>query len=195
MARNNYNGVMLGPLLEQDAEFLKAIIKMTTPKVLIEFGHFLGHSAKAMLSVMGPDAILHSFDNTRGPGVYDSRFVFHNESQEVDHGITDIDFIFLDASHYLDLNKKTFLNFKDRLSDKAIIAIHDTGTWIGGNVFDAERGHLNQKGEWVHCPEEIDFVNWIREEYPEFDQIHFHSSRQVRHGITLLQKRVNLTTE
>lgn len=195
MVRNEYNGIMLGPLLDQDAEFLKAIIKMTTPKVLIEFGHFLGHSAKAMLSVMEPDAVLHSFDNTRGHGVTDPRFHFRSESQDAAHDIKDIDFIFLDASHYLDLNQKTFLNFKDRLNDKAIIAIHDTGAWVGGNVFDVAQGHMNAKGEWVHRPEEIDFVNWIRKEYPEFDQIHFHSSHQVRHGITLLQKRVTLSTE
>lgn len=193
--KNFYNGIVLGPLLKEDAEFLKAIIKMTNPKKVVEFGYFWGDSSREMLSVMDQDAELHSFDNTKNPVITDKRLHFYCKSQEDIEGIFDIDFVFLDASHELDLNQKTFEKLKDCMSDKGIIAIHDTGTWIGGNVFNADLGHLNKKGEWVHCPDEIDFVNWIKEKYPEWQQIHFHSSRDVRHGITLLQKSVNLSTE
>lgn len=192
---NHYNGIVLGPLLDEDAFFLQSIIRMTNPKVVVEFGYFWGKSSKMMLEVMDADAELHSFDNTKNPVVEDKRFHFYCKSQEEITGIKDIDFVFLDASHYLDLNQKTFEAIKDCMSEKGIIAIHDTGTWVGGNVFNAERGHLNTKGEWVHCPDEIDFVNWLKKEYPQWQQIHFHSNRQVRHGITLLQKSVNLTTE
>lgn len=186
---------MLGPLLVEDAEFLQAIIKMTNPKKVVEFGYFLGHSARAMLEVLAEDAELHSFDNTKNPVMDDPRFHFYHKSQEEIDGIDDIDFVFLDASHYLDLNQQTFEKIKDCMTEKGIIVVHDTGTWIGGNVFNVERGHENAKGEWVHCPEEIKFVNWIKEKYPEWQQIHFHSSRQIRHGITLLQKAVNLSVE
>lgn len=49
----------LGPLLDEDALFLQAIIKMITPKVVLELGHFWGKSAKAMLEVM--DMVLHYY--------------------------------------------------------------------------------------------------------------------------------------
>lgn len=184
----------LGPVLDEDGLLLQAIIKMTTPKVVVEFGHFWGKSAKLMLEAMDQDSELYSFDNTKDGSVEDTRFHFYKKSQdEFDQvGLKNVDFVFLDASHYLDLNIKTFEQLVPVLSEKAIIAVHDTGTWIGGNVFDAERGHANDKGEWVHCPEELAFVNWIKETYPDFQQIHLHSSRSVRHGITILQKYTKL---
>lgn len=190
--KNHYNDIVLGPLLEEDAQFLKAIIKMCTPKVLVEFGYFWGHSAKAMLEAMDADAELHSFDNTKNPVLPDPRFHFYCKSQEEVEGIENIDFVFLDASHDLELNKKTFEKLVPYLSPKAIIAVHDTGTWVGGNVFNADLGRKNEKGEWVHCPDELTFVDWVKENHPDFQQIHFHSHRQVRHGITLLQKYVKL---
>lgn len=188
MKENFYNGMSLGPLLKEDAEFLKAIIKMTTPKKVVEFGFFWGDSARAMLSAMPEISELHSFDNTKnGEGIEDGRFHFYCKSQDEIEGINNIDFVFLDASHELELNKRTFEYLRKNMNEKGIIAVHDTGTWIGGNVFNAEFGEMNEKGEWVHCPDEIAFINWVKETYPEWQQIHFHSSSEVRHGITLLQ--------
>lgn len=184
--RNEYNGIILGPLLKEDAQFLQAIIKMTTPKKLVEFGFFRGDSARAMLEVMDADAHLHSFDNTKNPVVDDPRFTFHMKSQE-EVEIYDIDFVFLDASHDFELNKKTFERLERRMNPKGIIAVHDTGTWPG-NVFDAEAGYEREDGRYVHCPGEIEFVNWVKENYQDWQQIHFHSDRAVRHGITLLQR-------
>ena len=195
MRTNFYNGVILGPLLKEDAAVLQGIIRATSPKTLVEFGYFRGDSARAMLSVMEDDAILHSYDNTQSPNISDTRFRFHHESQDAIEGIQNIDFVFLDASHDLELNKKTFLKIKDCMSPKAILAIHDTGTWIGGNIFNAEMGMANAKGEWIHCPDEIRFVNWLADEFPQWHQIHLHSSRSVRHGITILQKFEKLSLE
>ncbi|CAB4151921.1 COG4122 Predicted O-methyltransferase [uncultured Caudovirales phage] len=187
--------IQLGPLLDEDAQLLQAVIKMTNPKVVVEFGYFWGKSANAMLAAMDADAELHSFDNTKDAGhamahTQDARFNFYPMSQDEfwKTQIDKIDFVFLDASHDMELNKNTFLQIKDKLNPKAIIAVHDTGTWIGGNVFDAEAGYLDANGNWVHCPGEIDFVNWLKANHKDFEQIHFHSSRQIRHGITLLQR-------
>jgi predicted O-methyltransferase YrrM len=193
MKKNTHGDIILGPLLDQDEAFLKAIIGMTNPMVVVEFGFLWGDSARGMLEVMDENARLYSFDCTKDGVIDDPRFTFFKKSQEEIEGIENIDFVFLDASHDLVLNQKTFEKLMDSMSEKGIIAIHDTGTWVGGNVFNAEMGHMNKKGEWVHCPDEILFVNWIKEKYPEWQQIHFHSSRQVRHGITLLQKTVTLS--
>lgn len=183
-----YNGLSLGPLMPEDAEFLKAIIKMTTPKVLIEFGHFWGESARAMMEAMDGDAVLHSYDNAHEPSVEQSeRFIYHRASQETVEGIENIDFVFLDASHDFQLNMSTFERLRDHLSDKAIIAVHDTGTWCKGNVFEFDQGHSNPDGSYTHCPDEIKFVNHLASYEPQLQIIHFHSRHSVRHGITLLQ--------
>jgi predicted O-methyltransferase YrrM len=188
MKNIEYNGITLGPILKEEALLLQSVIKMTNPKVLVEFGYFFGASAKAMLEVMDQDATLHSFDNTKNPSLPDKRFVFHHQSQEEVEGIENIDFVFLDASHDLELNQKTFLKLESFLTPKAIIAVHDTGAWCDGNVFELGRGHQVDEG-WAHAPDERRFVNWIGEKFPiKWQVIHLHSSRQVRHGITLLQK-------
>jgi hypothetical protein len=37
-------------------------------------------------------------------------------------------------------------------------------------------------------PDERAFVNWLLDEHPEFSQVHFHSRRTTRCGITVLQR-------
>ena len=140
------------------------------------------------------EAHLHSFDNTTNGKDLGSNFTFHKLSQTDFNktDIKDVDFVFIDASHDLELNKETFKQLIPLLTNKAIIAVHDTGTWCDGNVFEFELGEMKKDGTYAHCPDEIDFVNWLRKEYPEWQQIHFHSSRKIRHGITLLQKYTKL---
>lgn len=185
----NYNGIELGPILKEDALLLQAIVSSTTPKTLVEFGHYWGESARKLLEVMDNESHLYSFDNTKNASVVDNRFTFYKLSQtDIDKtDIKDIDFVFLDASHDFKLNKETWLKLLPKLSENAIIAVHDTGTWYKGNVFEIPYGHDTDHG-YLHCPGEVDFVNWIKENYPDYQQIHFHSTRQIRHGITLLQK-------
>jgi hypothetical protein len=189
--QNYYKNHQLGPLLDEDALLLQSVIKMTNPRIVVELGHFWGKSAMAMLEAMDADAELHSYDNTKNAVFEDKRFHFYRKSQE-EVDIPNIDFVFFDASHELELNRQTFRKLATLMNEKGIIAVHDTGTWIGGNVFNALDGFADEKGNWVHCPDELTFMNWIRDYHPEWQQIHLHSSRQVRHGITLLQKYVKL---
>lgn len=182
----------LGPLLDADADFLKAIIGMTTPLVVLEFGFLYGDSARAMLSAMRHDARLISIDKDRWSNIENEpRFTFHQVSQETFIPEEIVDFVFLDASHELEINKQTFMNIVPHLSEKAIIAIHDTGKWPH-NVYQFNAGMDTSDGRYSHCPDEIRFTNWLQDEHPDWQQIHFHSDRETRHGITLLQKKTRL---
>lgn len=181
--------MILGPITKEDGDFLKAIIMLTTPKTVVEFGYFMGDSARAILSVLDNEATLHSFDNQKDTDIEDRRFIFHKKSQEEISDIKDIDLVFLDASHNLELNKKTFDYLKDNMSEKGIIIVHDTGSWVGGNIFNISWGKPDKKGNWIHQPGEVDFVNYVLNEYPNWQQIHLHSNREVRHGMTLLQNK------
>jgi hypothetical protein len=44
------------------------------------------------------------------------------------------------------------------------------------------------RDEYEHQPDERAFVNWLLDEHPELRQIHLHSRRTVRGGLTLLQR-------
>ena len=182
-----YNGIELGPLLEEDRKLLQAIILMTDPKNVIEFGFLRGHSTRTMLEVLSPNAMLTSYDNTSVSNIPDDkRFTLKRIGQEEYGGHENVDFVFLDASHDFELNKETFKRLLPTLTENAIIAVHDTGKWFA-NVFEFELGYEHEGG-WLHCPDERKFMNWIKEEYPQWQQIHFNTQSKISHGITLLQQ-------
>lgn len=173
----------LGPIQNEDVLLLQAVIKMTCPLNLVELGYLNGYSTNKILEAMLPEAHLTSYDCTvTGSNITDTRFTFKNKSQtEVEEN--DIDFIFFDASHDLEINKETWKNL--HLTDNCIIAIHDTGLW--DKMLMDTGGHWIGEG-YAHRPGEREFVNWLKETYPEYQVINFHTLRQTRHGITLIQK-------
>jgi predicted O-methyltransferase YrrM len=171
----------LGPVQNEDVLLLQAVIKMTCPVQLVELGYLNGFSTQKILEAMRDDACLTSYDNTiQDSSITDKRFTFKNKSQtEVNE--QNIDFIFFDASHDFEINKKTFENLD--LADKAIIAVHDTGLW--------DKMILDTGGHWVgngyaHRPDEIKFVDWLKGK--GYNSIDFHTLKETRHGMTLLQK-------
>ena len=182
-----YNGIELGPLLQEDAKLLQALILMINPVNLVEFGFLRGHSTRIMLEVMSEDAKLTSHDNTIVSNIPDDkRFTLKRIGQEDFEPMENVDFVFLDASHSFELNKITFEKLLSSLTEDALIVVHDTGKWFA-NVFEFEIGH-EFEGGWLHCPEERQFVNWVKDNYPEWQQIHLNTQRKISHGITVLQK-------
>lgn len=175
----------LGPIQQEDKLVLQALIKMTCPKVLVEFGFLRGDSARAILEVMRSDAKLISYDTHPIGIIEDPRLTIVVDSQENFRSSELVDFIFLDASHDEMLNRATFRKLEPLLNDDALIIVHDTGLWkdklmdTGGQFVD---------GGYAHRPQERLFVNWIHEYHPEFQQIHLHTLHENRHGLTVLQK-------
>lgn len=173
--------INLGPIQYEDVLLLQAVIRMTYPKQLVELGYLNGYSTRKLLEVMTEDARLTSYDNTvSSSDITDPRFTFKNKSQtECDE--KGIEFIFFDASHDLEINKQTFENLD--LAEHCIIAVHDTGLW--------NRMVMDTGGYWIgdgyaHRPGEIAFVQWLKEK--GYNAINFHTLRETRHGMTLLQK-------
>jgi hypothetical protein len=72
--------------------------------------------------------------------------------------------VFLDGAHDLALNQQTFERLLPMLAPDAIVAVHE------------------------HQPEERAFVNWVREEHPDFAQIDLHTHVVPRRGTALLQR-------
>jgi predicted O-methyltransferase YrrM len=202
----------IGPLQRDEALFLNGLIRVLKPRVLVEFGFDTGHSAYNFLQALDGTGELHSYDIAdystdvarRGFAGFPN-FHFHQKSQADftwdDVGRKPVDFVFIDASHNLELNQKTFAALLPALSEDAILAVHDTGTWVKEH-FSAKNQTYVEKGggRWVneheleHTPDERAFVNWIGAQHPEFQVIHCHSRNCLRHGLTLLQKKRVLPT-
>lgn len=203
----------IGPLQRDEALLMYAIVKVLRPKVILEFGFYLGHSSYNFLRAAGSDTHVFSFDVTEVSRLTATRYFSHYQNfrylhkSQVDFDVTDVegmrvDMLFIDASHSLSHNIETFDRVLPVLDKDAVVVIHDTGTWAKRHcrpvhkTFAASRTTQWLNGEeFVHQPEERDFVNYIGETYPEFQQIHLHSLNTLRHGLTIMQKSKMLVNE
>ncbi len=90
----------------------------------------------------------------------------------------------------------TFRRLLPLMAPNAILAVHDTGTVPGHFVLPGHYWHESKTG-WLDderevMPDERAFLNWLLDEHPDFSQVHFHSRRTVRCGITVLQRSAPL---
>jgi predicted O-methyltransferase YrrM len=202
----------LGPLQRDEALFLFGLLRVTRPQLVVEFGFFHGHSAFNFLRALDPGAQLISYDikpesRVRAEsefGCFDNfRYIEKSQAEfdPADLGGRLADFVFIDASHDLDLNKATFARLLPALAPDAIVAIHDTGLWARAHFLEKHFAYSAGKDErWLtadlyqHQIDERKFVNWIFDSHPEFSQTHFHTTATLRHGLTLLQRRQRLPT-
>jgi len=199
-----------GPLQREEALFLFSLIRMIRPKLVVEFGFMRGDSSYNFLRALAGSGRLVSFDISQEASIIANaefknvdNFQFLKKSQ-TDFSPNDInneiiDFVFLDASHEIEHNKMTWAAIYPSLSETAIIAVHDTGTWHRSFFGHVQTQFAEKKedrwitpDEFVHQPDERLFVNWIIESHPEFSPMHFHASRTLRHGLTLFQKSSTL---
>lgn len=196
----------IGPLQQDEAVALFGIVRSLRPRTVVEFGFFHGHSAFNFLMALPEDALLASYDvdedsaaraRVEFAGLKGFRFLHMSQDafEPADVDGRALDFVFFDAAHFLDLNQRTFEKILPHLSSRAMIAIHDTGVWNPKFLKDVHRDFVSEMptretagGNIIHQPGEREFVEWIRAEFPEFQAIHLHSDRTLRHGLTLLQK-------
>lgn len=197
----------MGPLQRDEALLLLGVTRTIAPRTVVEFGFFKGHSAFSFLQAIDDDALLASYDVDNGAarqarrsfgGRKNFRFL-HKSQTDFDPADIDnrpIDLVFFDAAHEIDLNQATWRQLLPALAPDAIVAIHDTGLWGREHFLPIhEKFAANEPGAWVdserfaHQPGEREFVNWLLSSYPNFAALHFHTTRRLRHGLTLLQRR------
>jgi predicted O-methyltransferase YrrM len=180
-----FGEVVVGPVQRGEALLLYGLVKTVDPKTVVEFGFYKGHSAVNFLKAISSDSRLYSYDISdmsaqMARRIHDQRFRFIHKSQAdfewSDVGHRQVDFAFFDAAHDFRLNVETFGRLRSSLAEKALIVVHDTG----------EHG----SAACVHQPDERRFVNYIKLDIGDFDQIHLHSTTKLRHGLTLLQRDV-----
>lgn len=204
------SGRALGPLQAEEALLINAIAQVVQPKVVVEFGFYRGHSALNFLQALGDEATVYSYDvadhaveTARLAFTHFRNFHFIRKSQDdfvpEDINHQQIDLVFLDAAHDLELNQRTWHRIKDHLSERALVIVHDTGTLHRSDLekfFPEVRprpAHWINDTEYQHQADERHFVNWVRAEYA-YCAVHFHTVRRLRYGITVLQKDRPLET-
>lgn len=196
-----YQEYAAGPIQRDEALLLYALVKTVDPKTVVEFGFLVGDSAINFLKAMSADARLYSYDVTAmsmhsARKIRDDRFTFILKSQaefqcsDVDKRLVDL--VLFDGSHDFHINMVTLKEVMKCLSERALIIVHDTGAWYGDmKGFQTSEGYfidrLRNRG-YIHRPDERKFVNYIRENIKDFDQIHLHSTSKFRHGLTVLQR-------
>jgi predicted O-methyltransferase YrrM len=195
-----------GPLQREEALLLYGLVRVLRPAVVVEFGFLGGRSAMNFLIALAPGGTLYSFDidpgAERNARRYfgdrpDFRFVLKSQADitAADVDGRPIDLAFIDASHDVGLNRRTFERLQSLLADDAVVVIHDTGAWAAEHMTPfhveyaaAQPGGWVSADEYVHQAGEREFVNWVREAHPEFAQINLHARRTLRHGMTILQR-------
>ena len=198
---------VLGPVQRDEALFLHGLVRVVRPRTVVELGFLRGHSSFNLLRALDDDARLYAFDvdpaaaeHARRRLGHDPRFRFLLKSQtEIAADDVDgrpVDFVFLDASHEVELNRRTFARLEPMLAPRAILAVHDTGTvprWLFPDWHPLLRTTEGWVGdEYEGRPGERAFVNWLLAEHPGYAQLHLHSDRTVRCGITLVQRSAAL---
>lgn len=198
---------MGGAVQREEALLLYSLVRVLRPETVLDVGFLTGDSAGNFLRALDPDAHLYSFDvdpacasiaRERFGG--DPRFVFRERSQ-TDLGPADIegrsaDLVFLDASHELALNQATFDCLLPLMAPDALLVVHDTGTVPRELLAPRHWAHQVEEG-WVGDEYEVmsgerAFANWLLDEHEGFSQVHLHSRRVARCGMTLLQRRTPL---
>jgi predicted O-methyltransferase YrrM len=206
----------IGPVYRDEALFLFALTRILRPRTIVEFGFKTGHSALNFLAAADPGCHVFSYDIAveseeiarRCLGhVKNFRFIKKSQADFLPSDIESrkIDLCFLDASHDLSLNVRTFELIRPHMTDMAILSVHDTGVWHKKFFSDRHRAFIEsdkgkETGRWIDAEQyqpavtERLFVNALLRNHPEFSQIHLHSAYTLRNGITLLQKGTPLVT-
>jgi hypothetical protein len=206
-----------GPVHRDEALILFALTRVLCPQTIVEFGFALGQSALSFLLAAGPDCRVFSYDHSKSAAEAARKYFGHFKNfrligkSQADFSPEDIenrkiDLCFLDAAHDLAGNLKSFELIQPCLSETAIVAVHDTGTWQRRFFTDRHHAFLTsdfgmKHGRWLDAeqfqPSADDrlFVNRLLSNHPNFSQIHLHSANTLRNGITLLQKASPLVTE
>ena len=157
---------------KDEAGLLYAITKLTSPRVVLEFGTLSCLTAVNFLNAMDEDSHLYTVDLHRPSElnlIYDKRLTFLQKNQidfvPSDIGNKKIDLVYIDASHNFEMNKKTYWAIIGNMSQGSYIILHDTAKWAG------------QDGEVL-------FAEWLGKKHTRID---FHCDRKRRWGITVFQ--------
>jgi len=158
-----------GPIQDDEALLLFALIRVTRIKRILEFGSFPGYSAKNFLSALQGGTVYSVDWGVDGvtPRLADNHKVIVKNTAEVtveDLDNKPIDLVFFDC-HAYEASLCAFQNLKRAgiITDKTIFAFHDTNLLPSENALGYPNISYEVQGGWVFCPPERQLVNDFKE--------------------------------
>lgn len=197
---DTYNDYTLGPIQAEEALFLYGLCRMVRPQRLIEFGSLIGQSLRVWVNAEVPE--IHCVDVRISKQVQriagdnqHLRIHLYEQDMKQPLPLSEIDFIFVDASHVMEDNIQVVKNYIDVLRPGGMIAFHDTGHWAQKDVTTERWGFINSfdghwdtnLNAWVHHPGEKATVKWVSEN-TDLQRLDFWTTETGRYGVTIFQK-------
>ena len=193
----NDSQMVVGPIQDDEALFLFALIRGMRLKVIFEIGGLSGYSAANFLKAVGDDGTVITCDVNPVPVIArNHRFIHKNalHLEAADFEDLKIEMVFFDAHDY-NVQMMVFHRLRDLqiIDETTILALHDTNTHPFKSVswaYATEQGYVHQVAERA-------MVNdFVKMGYHAFD-LHTKASKHnenfpMRHGITVLKKFVPL---
>ena len=180
-----------GPIQDDEALLLFALIRVTRIKRIVEFGGVHGYSAKNFCEAVGTKGTVYTVDW----GVDGKTEKQSNNHIVITKNVADItpedldnepvDLVFFDCHAYeAELCAFQTLLRAGIITDKTIFVFHDTNLWPtkdAPNLLQEEWPDISYEveGGWVFCPPERQLVNDFKE--MGYDIINLGTSRDV-HG-------------
>lgn len=184
---------VIGPIQDDEALLLFALIKTCLIKNVIEIGGLNGYSANNFLEAVGDNGSVVTIDINLVPKIKDNHIIITKDVSNIT--ISDLNhsyfgLIFLDAHVFIPQVNfiKKLLEFKV-IDDRTIIAIHDTNLHPTKNT----KSSYKINDGWVHQKVERMIVNTLIKDL-NYHAINLHTKAidhdviPYRHGLTLLQK-------
>ena len=193
--------IVFGPIQDDEALFLFSLVRVLRLKRILEIGFFKGYSATNFLAAVGKKGTVYSCDINKITALEEnhkpiSKDVGELTAQDVD-GLP-LDLVFFDC-HSLIAQMKCFHKLKEAgiITDKTILALHDTGTHPG-KLHTAVVYTQIGPGEFVHQPVEREMVNMFADMGYSPLCLNMDISRcseddlPFRHGLTIMSKFTKL---
>lgn len=164
-----------GPIQDDEALLLFALIRVTRIKRIVEFGSTFGDSARNFCEAINGNGMVYSVDwgiEAVCPKLNDNHKVIVKNVADVTPEDLDnepIDLLFFDC-HAYEASLCAFQNLRRAgiITDKTIFVFHDTNLWAtkdAPNLTDTEWADISYEveGGWVFCPPERQMVNDFKE--------------------------------
>jgi predicted O-methyltransferase YrrM len=182
-----------GPIQDDEALLLFAMIRVMRLKRILEFGGLGGYSARNFLEAVGDEGEVYSVDLNEVPKLAPNHVTIRGDASrltEVDVGGRPLDLVFFDC-HAYEAQMETWRRLSHRgiITDKTVLALHDTNLHPK-NLF--EPSYAVEDG-WRHIETEAKMVNEFKR--VGYDVLCFHTQMSshsdklpYRWGITICSR-------
>lgn len=177
---------MPGPIQDDEALLLFALIRVTRIKRIVEFGGVPGYSAKNFCEAIGGNGMVYTIDwGVDGPTpkqASNHKVIVKNTADVTPEDLDNqpVDLVFFDC-HAYEASLCAFQNLKKAgiITDKTIFVFHDTNLLPSEDALGYHDISYEVEGGWVFCPPERQLVNDFKE--MGYDILNLHTTKDA-HG-------------